>query len=199
MIMGGEVYLGDATTDQSWTIGRRLGLQIAAHILSPFGIRPIFDKLAAGTGGNGHDRDRTGQPVHPHDRHVGHGLAEGQGRRRAGLDRVPDRDEHAARHAADPQDAEAGHGAVALRGRGMHADGGLLHADALVHESAAHAREPDDPRQSQRESEPAESAGLGTSTIRGNRPRLRLSPIGRRRPPAYRPRSRRATCCATPP
>src|SRR5256885_1188328 len=54
MIMGGEVYLGDPTTDKSWTIGRRLDLQIAAHILSPFGIRPIFDKLAAGTGGNGH-------------------------------------------------------------------------------------------------------------------------------------------------
>ena len=54
MIMGGEVYLGDATTDKSWTIGRQLGLQIAAHILSPFGIRPIFDKLAAGVGGNGH-------------------------------------------------------------------------------------------------------------------------------------------------
>ena len=53
MIMGGEVYLGDATTDLSWTIGRQLGLQVAAHILSPFGIRPIFDKLAAGTGGNG--------------------------------------------------------------------------------------------------------------------------------------------------
>jgi 5-methylthioadenosine/S-adenosylhomocysteine deaminase len=53
MIMGGEVYLGDATTDQSWTIGRQLDLQIAAHILSPFGIRPTFDKLAAGTGGNG--------------------------------------------------------------------------------------------------------------------------------------------------
>ncbi len=53
MIMGGEVYLGDATTDKSWKIGRRLGLQIAAHILSPFGIRPIFDALAAGTGGNG--------------------------------------------------------------------------------------------------------------------------------------------------
>ena len=32
MIMGGEVYLGDATTDQSWTIGRQLDLQIAAHI-----------------------------------------------------------------------------------------------------------------------------------------------------------------------
>src|SRR5437879_3093521 len=54
MIMGGEVYLGDASTQQSWTIGRQLGLQIAAHILSPFGIRPIFDRLAAGTGGNGH-------------------------------------------------------------------------------------------------------------------------------------------------
>src|SRR5205809_3106040 len=54
MIMVGEVYLGDAMTDQSWTIGRQLDLQIAAHILSPFGIRPIFDKLAAGTGGNGH-------------------------------------------------------------------------------------------------------------------------------------------------
>jgi 5-methylthioadenosine/S-adenosylhomocysteine deaminase len=54
MIMGGEVYLGSATTDKSWTIGRQLGLQIAAHILSPFGIRPILDSLAAGTGGNGH-------------------------------------------------------------------------------------------------------------------------------------------------
>ena len=52
MIMGGEVYLGDATTQQSWTIGRQLGLQIAAHILSPFGIRPIMDALAAGTGGS---------------------------------------------------------------------------------------------------------------------------------------------------
>ena len=54
MIMGGEVYLGNATTDKSWTIGRQLGLQIAAHILSPFGIRPILDLLAAGMGGNGH-------------------------------------------------------------------------------------------------------------------------------------------------
>jgi len=55
MIMGGEVYLGDATTQQSWTIGRQLGLQIAAHILSPFGIRPIMDALAAGTGGSNHN------------------------------------------------------------------------------------------------------------------------------------------------
>jgi len=54
MIMGGEVYLGDPSTDASWTLGRELDLQIAAHALSPFGIRPIMDKLAAGTGGNGH-------------------------------------------------------------------------------------------------------------------------------------------------
>src|SRR6185295_18164846 len=52
MIMGGEVYLGDESTQQSWTIGRELGLQIAAHILSPFGIRPIMDKLAVGQGGS---------------------------------------------------------------------------------------------------------------------------------------------------
>src|SRR5262249_53491252 len=39
MIMGGEVYLGNQSTDDSWRIGRELGLQVAAHILSPFGIR----------------------------------------------------------------------------------------------------------------------------------------------------------------
>jgi len=55
MIMGGEVYLGDATTQQSWTIGRQLGLQIAAHILSPFGITPIMDALAQGQGGSNHN------------------------------------------------------------------------------------------------------------------------------------------------
>lgn len=55
MVMGGEVYLGDATTQQSWTLGRQLGLQIAAHILSPFGIRPIMDALAQGQGGSNHN------------------------------------------------------------------------------------------------------------------------------------------------
>jgi len=55
MIMGGEVYLSDATTEQSWKIGRQLGLQIAAHILSPFGIRPTMDALCHGQGGSNHD------------------------------------------------------------------------------------------------------------------------------------------------
>jgi 5-methylthioadenosine/S-adenosylhomocysteine deaminase len=51
MIMGGEVYLKTEVYTQSWQIGRQLGLQIAAHILSPFGIRPILDTLAQGKGG----------------------------------------------------------------------------------------------------------------------------------------------------
>src|SRR6516165_3350319 len=55
MIMGGEVYLDDPIYEQSWKIGRQLGLQIAAHILSPFGIRPTLDKLATGTAGSNHD------------------------------------------------------------------------------------------------------------------------------------------------
>src|SRR6266700_7890119 len=52
MIMGGEVYLGPDIYRESWRIGRQLELQIAAHILTPFGIRPILDALAAGHGGN---------------------------------------------------------------------------------------------------------------------------------------------------
>ena len=55
MIMGGEVYLGEASYTQAWTIGRQLHLQVAAHILSPFGMRPILDDLAAGTGGTGNN------------------------------------------------------------------------------------------------------------------------------------------------
>jgi cytosine/adenosine deaminase-related metal-dependent hydrolase len=55
MIMGGEVYLSDASTEQSWKIGRQLDLQIAAHILSPFGIRPTMDALCHGQGGSNHD------------------------------------------------------------------------------------------------------------------------------------------------
>jgi len=50
-IMGGEVYLGEPTYSAAWAIGRQLHVQIAAHILSPFGIRPILDELAAGIGG----------------------------------------------------------------------------------------------------------------------------------------------------
>jgi 5-methylthioadenosine/S-adenosylhomocysteine deaminase len=50
-IMGGEVYLGEQTYSAAWTLGRQLHVQIAAHILSPFGIRLILDDLAAGTDG----------------------------------------------------------------------------------------------------------------------------------------------------
>jgi cytosine/adenosine deaminase-related metal-dependent hydrolase len=50
MIMGGEVYLPHY--EKAWIIGRQLGLQVAAHILSPFGIRPTLDLLAQGRGGD---------------------------------------------------------------------------------------------------------------------------------------------------
>ena len=106
MIMGGEIYLPGY--EKAWNIGRQLGLQVAAHILSPFGMRPTFDAARPGHGRRQRQaRHRAGQPVRAHDRHVRHGLAEGQGRRRAGLARRADRDDHAARHAAHPQDARA--------------------------------------------------------------------------------------------
>jgi 5-methylthioadenosine/S-adenosylhomocysteine deaminase len=52
MIMGGEVYLPGY--EKAWKIGRDLGLQVAAHILSPFGIRPTLDLLAQNQGGDSH-------------------------------------------------------------------------------------------------------------------------------------------------
>jgi cytosine/adenosine deaminase-related metal-dependent hydrolase len=51
MIMGVEVYLPNYQL--AWDIGRELNLTLAAHILSPFGMRPILDSLADGTAGNG--------------------------------------------------------------------------------------------------------------------------------------------------
>src|SRR5438132_1672912 len=50
MIMGGEIYLPGY--ERAWQIGRQLGLEVAAHILSPFGMRPTFDLLAQGHGGD---------------------------------------------------------------------------------------------------------------------------------------------------
>ena len=52
MIMGGEVYSYAGYMSNAWNIGRQLGLQIAAHILSPFGIRPTLNLLAQGKGGD---------------------------------------------------------------------------------------------------------------------------------------------------
>jgi cytosine/adenosine deaminase-related metal-dependent hydrolase len=51
MIMGVEVYLPNYQL--AWDIGRKLNLQLAAHILSPFGMRPILESLVDGTAGNG--------------------------------------------------------------------------------------------------------------------------------------------------
>ncbi|HEY6241744.1 MAG TPA: twin-arginine translocation signal domain-containing protein, partial [Burkholderiales bacterium] len=54
MLMGGEVYLPNY--EKAWKIGRQLGLQVAAHILSPFSIRPTLDLLAQNQGGDSHTR-----------------------------------------------------------------------------------------------------------------------------------------------
>jgi cytosine/adenosine deaminase-related metal-dependent hydrolase len=62
MIMGVEVYLPNYQL--AWDIGRQLNLQLAAHILSPFGMRPILDSLADGTAGNG------SLGLRPQDRHL---------------------------------------------------------------------------------------------------------------------------------
>jgi 5-methylthioadenosine/S-adenosylhomocysteine deaminase len=45
MIMGGEIYLPGH--EKAWTIGRGLGIPIAAHIVGPLGMGETFDKLAA--------------------------------------------------------------------------------------------------------------------------------------------------------
>src|SRR5437773_4921252 len=50
MLMGGVVYL--PAYEKSWKIGRQLVLEVAAHILSPFSIRPTLDLLAQGKGGD---------------------------------------------------------------------------------------------------------------------------------------------------
>jgi 5-methylthioadenosine/S-adenosylhomocysteine deaminase len=50
MIMGGEIYLPGY--EKAWNIGRDLELPVAAHILSPFGMRPTFEAIAKGQGGD---------------------------------------------------------------------------------------------------------------------------------------------------
>src|SRR5262245_11216256 len=62
MIMGVEVYLPNYQL--AWDIGRQLNLELSAHILSPFGIRPTLDKLADGTAGNG------SLGLRPEDKHL---------------------------------------------------------------------------------------------------------------------------------
>jgi cytosine/adenosine deaminase-related metal-dependent hydrolase len=44
MIMGGEIYIPGY--ENSWKIGRELGIPIAMHIVGTFGMSPTFDQLA---------------------------------------------------------------------------------------------------------------------------------------------------------
>ncbi|WP_417683891.1 amidohydrolase family protein [Roseibium sp.] len=45
MVMGGEIYLPGY--EESWKIGRELGLPIALHVVGTFGMQETFDKLGA--------------------------------------------------------------------------------------------------------------------------------------------------------
>ncbi|CAM3529767.1 amidohydrolase family protein [Kibdelosporangium persicum] len=51
MIMGGELHLGREVYTRSWAIARELGLKIAAHSVGSWGMRPVLDDVARGTGG----------------------------------------------------------------------------------------------------------------------------------------------------
>lgn len=44
MVMGGEIYIPGY--EESWKIGRELGLPVALHVVGTFGMAPTFDKLA---------------------------------------------------------------------------------------------------------------------------------------------------------
>ena len=145
MIMGGEVYLPGY--EKAWKIGRDLGLQVAAHILSPFGIRPILDALAQGQGGDSGTLELGPDNLFVHMT----GMSD------LGWQAVKDLGAQVSlavpiemnmRHGMPPilKMQSLGHGAVAQQRRGVHADGRLLHADALDDERAARAGEPDDPR-----------------------------------------------------
>ena len=86
MIMGGEVYLPHY--EDAWNIGRDLGLQIAAHILSPFTIRPTLDLLAQGKGGDSGTLGLGPDNLFIHMTGMSNlGWKGVHGRRRAGVDR----------------------------------------------------------------------------------------------------------------
>jgi len=87
---------------EAWLIGRRLGLQVAAHI-SPGRYPPDLGPLDQGRGGDSGTlaaRDPT-HIVHMTD--VRHGLQKVKDVGVAGLARRPDRDEYAARPCRHPQ------------------------------------------------------------------------------------------------
>lgn len=44
MVMGGEIYIPGY--EESWKIGRELGIPVALHVVGTFGMRPTFDELA---------------------------------------------------------------------------------------------------------------------------------------------------------
>ena len=102
MVMGGEIYLPGY--DAAWQIGRELDLPIAAHVLGNFGIPKQFARLI--------EQDMIGpRNIFIHMT----GMPDSAWRRQGCtcIDRGAHRDDHAPRHAADPESNGAGHRAFA--------------------------------------------------------------------------------------
>ena len=178
MIMGGEVYLGTPTYTQAWTIGRQLGLQVAAHILSPFGIRPILDELAQGKGGVNNDIGLGPDNLFIHM--TGMSDLGWQGVKDAG----------AQVSLAVPIEMNMRHGMppiLKMQSLGMEPS---LSVDVECTMTADFFTQMRSTMNMQRMVVNQMVLDQGTS---------RHPTSGRRRPPARRPCSRRATCCATPP
>ena len=113
-----------------------------AHPLA-FGMRPTFDALAQGTGGDGAARFG---PDNLFIHMTGMSDLGWQKARDAGAQRLArgaDRDEHAPRHAADPEDAEPGHRAVARTDVECTLTADFFTQMRTAMSAAAHAREPD--------------------------------------------------------
>ncbi|AOS64761.1 cytosine deaminase-like metal-dependent hydrolase [Actinoalloteichus hymeniacidonis] len=50
LVMGGELYIGEESYVRSWEIARELGVKIAAHAVGSWGMRPLYDEIAQGSG-----------------------------------------------------------------------------------------------------------------------------------------------------
>jgi 5-methylthioadenosine/S-adenosylhomocysteine deaminase len=195
MIMGGEVYLGAQTYQQSWTIGRELGLQIAAHILSPFGIRPILEQLALGQGGVG----PTGQP--PGKLKVGPDnlFIHMTGMSDQGWQAVHDAGAQVS--IAFPIEMNMRHGMppiLKMQSLGMEPS---LSVDVECTMTADFFTQMRVCMNLQRAlvNQMILDQGLPPNPVDWDFHRAQQAMRGRRRPPAYRPRSRRAMFCAMPP
>jgi cytosine/adenosine deaminase-related metal-dependent hydrolase len=74
MAMGGEFRSSDEELySKAWKIGREPGVQIATHVVSGAGVRPVVDAFARAPRVRKGPRGGRRHPLHPHDGRVRHG------------------------------------------------------------------------------------------------------------------------------